>query len=76
MRLIPLNMFKPNSIFYCQFQGSASFVDPVFFVLFFVINVLCLSLLSCLQPCDDLLRTGLSLDSLVLCFLLFLSLSL
>ena len=76
VRLVPLNMFKPSSIFCWPFQGGASFVD------LFCFYVSCLSLLCCLdcslrcldcslQPCNSFPWWFVC----VLLFLVFLSLS-
>ena len=65
MRLVPLNVFKPPSDLFADRSKA------VFFGLFFLIYVSCLSLLCCLvcslQPCDHLTGKGLALRFLVFC---------
>ena len=43
VRLVPLNMFKPSSIFYWPFKGGASFVDLFYYLCFMFVFVM----LSC-----------------------------
>ena len=70
---VPVNMFKPFSVFFCWlFQGSASFVDHFCYLCFILIFVMlsCLFLAALWSPAGKELTPWLSS---VLCFLVFLS---